>query len=86
MPFTGQGQILVETQVLPDCGVMGPWGQNNVILQSRAAGVGCSHKQSIVVKRSPALMDTGIKRILEFSADAQIKRREVAKDSPSFTI
>jgi hypothetical protein len=29
-------------------------------------------------------MDTGIKRILEFSADAQIKRREVAKDSPEF--
>ena len=29
-------------------------------------------------------MDTGIKRILEFSADAQIKKRELAKDSPEF--
>ena len=29
-------------------------------------------------------MDTGIKRILEFSADAQIKKRELAKNSPEF--
>jgi hypothetical protein len=29
-------------------------------------------------------MDTGIDRILEFSADAHIQRREVAKDSPAF--
>lgn len=29
-------------------------------------------------------MDTGIKRILEFSADAHIQRRGVAKDSPAF--
>ena len=29
-------------------------------------------------------MDTGIARILEFSADAHIKRRQVAKDSPAF--
>jgi hypothetical protein len=29
-------------------------------------------------------MDTGIKRILEFSADAHIQRREVAEDSPAF--
>jgi hypothetical protein len=29
-------------------------------------------------------METGIKRILEFSADAHIQRRTVAKDSPVF--
>jgi hypothetical protein len=29
-------------------------------------------------------MDTGIARILEFSADAHIKRHDVAKGSPEF--
>jgi hypothetical protein len=29
-------------------------------------------------------MHTGINRILEFSADAHIKRRQVARDSPTF--
>jgi hypothetical protein len=33
---------------------------------------------------SSGLTDTGIERILELSADAHIKRREAAKDSPMF--
>ena len=35
-------------------------------------------------KSSSGLTDTGIERILELSADAHIKRREAAKDSPMF--
>jgi hypothetical protein len=35
-------------------------------------------------KSSSGLTDTGIERILELSADAHIKRREAAKDSPTF--
>jgi hypothetical protein len=35
-------------------------------------------------KSSSGLTDTGIERILELSADAQIKRRGAAKDSPMF--
>jgi hypothetical protein len=33
---------------------------------------------------SSGLAAKGIQRILELSADAQIRRREVAKDSPAF--
>jgi hypothetical protein len=35
-------------------------------------------------KSSSGLTGTGMERILELSADAQINRREAAKDSPMF--
>jgi hypothetical protein len=37
-----------------------------------------------MMKSSSGLAAKGIERVLELSADAQINRREVAKDSPAF--
>jgi hypothetical protein len=37
-----------------------------------------------MMKSSSGLAAKGIERVLELSADAQITRREVAKDSPAF--
>jgi hypothetical protein len=37
-----------------------------------------------MMKPSSGLAGMGIERILDLSADAHIKRREVAKDSPAF--
>lgn len=37
-----------------------------------------------MMKSGSGLAEKGIERVLELSADAQIKRREVAKDSAAF--
>ena len=37
-----------------------------------------------MMKSSSGLAAKGIERVLELSADAQVTRREVAKDSPAF--
>ena len=39
-----------------------------------------------MMKSSSGLAAEGLERVLELSADAQINRREVAKDSRRFTI
>jgi hypothetical protein len=44
-----------------------------------------ANKEARSMRKSlSGLADTGIERILELSADAHIKRREAAKDSPTF--